>query len=49
MTGLLQASRFLEGAIAEYHTQWLNFYRFWSAESTEGDGAEALTTADGQV
>jgi KDO2-lipid IV(A) lauroyltransferase len=35
MTGLLQATRFLEGAIATYHCQWLNFYRFWSPEPTE--------------
>ena len=45
MTGLLQATRFLEGAIGTYHCQWLNFYRFWSPEAKDGDDAESLTTA----
>jgi KDO2-lipid IV(A) lauroyltransferase len=49
VTGLLQATRFLEEVIATYHCQWLNFYRFWPPEATEGDGAEALTTAASQV
>jgi KDO2-lipid IV(A) lauroyltransferase len=49
VTGLLQATRFLEGVIATYHCQWLNFYRFWSPEATEGGGAEALPTADSRV
>ena len=49
VTGLLQATRFLEGVIATYHCQWLNFYWFWSSEATEGGGAEAIKTAASQV
>lgn len=49
LTGLLQATRFLEEVIATYHCQWLNFYRFWSPGATEGDRAETLTTAASRV
>lgn len=49
MTGLLQAARFLETAITTHHCQWLNFYRFWSADTKAGDTAESLTTAGSKV
>ena len=49
MTGLLQATRFLEGAISTYHCQWLNFYRFWSTDAKDGGVAESMTTVTSKV
>lgn len=48
-TGLLQATRFLEGVIARYHCQWLNFYSFWPPERAEGGGAGTSIEAAGRV
>jgi KDO2-lipid IV(A) lauroyltransferase len=45
LTGLQQATRYLERMIATYPCQWLTFYRFWSAGATEESDAEALETA----